>query len=190
MAGEGFSKHASTSLRENRNLRRKKNIFKKEKSFFIRRKEYLKERKGILHFKKVSTKELAIIKEKIALKAKNDGSRQLLILILLLILVILIGVVFFNSQARIENKNKETSSELYIQENIEEFNYLVSSGDDWLTKKKYHNAIFQYKLALKLFPNDSVANYRLLSAYDIRCQKQNKGCDKKETLLENLMKNN
>ena len=53
MAGEGFSKHASISLRENRSLMRKKRMFKKERVFLNQKSHDIK-----THVNQISTKKL------------------------------------------------------------------------------------------------------------------------------------
>ena len=53
MAGEGFSKYASISLRENRSLMRKKRMFKKERVFLNQKSHDIK-----THVNQISTKKL------------------------------------------------------------------------------------------------------------------------------------
>jgi hypothetical protein len=64
------------------------------------------------------------------------------------------------------------------------YDYLISSGDEWLTNKEYHNAAFQYRLALDLFPKDSLATMRLISASDLNCEVNGKDCGESERLME------
>lgn len=188
MAGEGFMQHAIISLRNNRSLSRKSNFFKKEKSLFIRGKEYVEEEKDELDFKKVSKKKLQSIKEGIANQARKNRRKELLLFTILIIPVVFLAIVFYNIQVAGERNIKVSKEKSYKLTNLDKYNYLISSGDQWLSNKKYYNAIYQYNLALDIFPKDSIASFRMLSAFDMRCQEQKRECDKVETLLEGLLK--
>ena len=65
MAGEGFSKHASISLRENRSLMRKKRMFKKERVFLNQKSHDIKTHVNQISTKKASKYQLSKIREKI-----------------------------------------------------------------------------------------------------------------------------
>lgn len=188
MAGEGFMQHAAISLRNNRSLSRKSNFFKKEKSLFIRGKEYVEEEKSEFDFKKVSKKDLRIIKEKIVGKAKKRQRIELFLFTISIIFTFFLAIVFYNNQIAAEPTIRVSKEESYKLTNIEKYNFLISSGDNSLRNKRYYNAIDEYKLALALFPKDSIATYRLLSAFDMRCQKYKIECDKVDILLEELSK--
>ncbi|CAL2077389.1 hypothetical protein [Tenacibaculum sp. 190524A02b] len=52
--------------------------------------------------------------------------------------------------------------EQYIQDNLPKYSYFIQDGDEWLKKGHFKNAIFQYRKALEMFPNDSLAKSKLL----------------------------
>lgn len=65
---------------------------------------------------------------------------------------------------------------------------MISSGDEWLEKGKYYNAIFQYKLALEVFPKDSIATFRLIDATDLNCKVHNKNCGESDAFMDQYLK--
>ena len=153
-------------------------MFKNEKSFLGKTEKYLKSKNSKLKFKKVDAYQLSKIKRDIKKSSIKDDRKTTLIL-LLLILVTAFSVLFLINNS-IENTKKEEiiKKELYFKNNINQFNYLIESGDVWLKKEKYYNAIFQYKLALKIFPENKIAIEKLTNTYSFRCLAENIDCDK------------
>ncbi len=89
---------------------------------------------------------------------------------------------------KVSNKNHKEqfiiANQTYQKKNLEKFKYLIFSGDNWLKEGKYHNAIFQYKLALDVFPKNKKAINKLLEAYEIRCKTKKLDCNKKSEFLK------
>ena len=52
--------------------------------------------------------------------------------------------------------------------------FFIRDGDKYIEEEKWHNAIFQYTEALKLFPKEFDANYRLSLAYSYSCSYEGK----------------
>ena len=86
MAGEGFSKHASTSLRDNRNLRRKKSMFKKERSFLNQKSSEIKTNVDHIVTKKPSKYQLSKIREGII----DDRRKQMITSIWVVLICVLL----------------------------------------------------------------------------------------------------
>ena len=187
MAGEGFSKHASTSLRENRNLRRKKSMFKKERTFLNQKSSDIKTDSGHIPYKKPSKYLLSKIKEETFDRRKKETITILWVVLISFLLFWIIGNYVFQREKRMSARILNNAQKEELQKKAERYQYLISSGDDWYDAKKYYNAAFQYRLALELFPNDSIALYRLISAYDSNCIVDKRNCGKSEKLLENFM---
>lgn len=74
-----------------------------------------------------------------------------------------------------------------MQEKDDFHTFLISDGDDYMENGKWHNAIFQYKKALELFPNNYDAKYRLGYAYTYRCRNEGKECIKGTEYLDKLI---
>lgn len=64
---------------------------------------------------------------------------------------------------------------------------MINNGDQWLKKRKWHNAIFQYKKALEIFPTEYDINFRLASAYAYRCESKFENCFEAKELLNKLL---
>ena len=83
----------------------------------------------------------------------------------------------------------------YITRNVFEkklvkYNRLISSGDESLKEKRYFSAIYDYRLALEVFPEDSLATFRLITVCDLNCEINLNNCGESEKLLEDFVLNN
>ena len=189
MAGEGFSKHASTSLRDNRNLRRKKSMFKKERSFLNQKSSEIKTNVDHIVTKKPSKYQLSKIREGII----DDRRKQMITSIWVVLICVLLFWFFtdraYESQRQSVIRSVSEVETVDFQEQLEKYNYLISSGDEWYSKEKYYNAAFQYRLALEVFPKDTIAYEKLISAYDSNCFYNKRNCGKSEELIESFNKN-
>lgn len=184
MAGEGFSKHASTSLRDNRNLRRKKSMFKKERTFLNQKSSEIKTNVDEIVTKKPSKYQLSKIKEAII-----DDRRKQMITSLWVVLVCILLFWFFTDKAYESQRQSVIRSVAEVEvvdfkEQLEKYNYLISSGDEWFNKEKFYNAAFQYRLALEVFPQDTIAYQKLIVAYDSNCFHDQRNCGKSQELKE------
>jgi len=77
--------------------------------------------------------------------------------------------------------------QLELETKTEKYLFLITDGDNWLKQNHWHNAIFQYKEAVKLFPSDSDAHYRLALAYTYRCQAEQLNCANAIAQIEELI---
>lgn len=55
-------------------------------------------------------------------------------------------------------------------------NYIIS-GDEWLNKKHFYNAAFQYRKAYELSVDNDEATKRLILTYTQECFDENKQCE-------------
>lgn len=182
MAGEGFSKHASTSSRENRNLRRKKSMFKKERTFLNQKSSQIKTNVQEIITKKPSRYELSKIKEAVL----NDRRKQFITSLWVVFVCAFVFWYFtdmaFESQKEFVERSVEEVEARNYQEELKQYNYLIESGDEWYNQEKYYNAAFQYRLALEIFPKDTIAFERLMIAYDLNCLNSKRNCGKSDEL--------
>lgn len=76
-----------------------------------------------------------------------------------------------------------------MNEHFNEYSYFLEEGDKWIKKRHWHNAIYRYEQAVKLFPNEFEANYRLALAYSYNCKFEKKDCEEGKLLTNRLLKN-
>lgn len=169
-------------LRNNKNLLRKKSMFKKESSPSEKKKELKGLFKGELSFQKKSNYELSQLKRTIKLKIKEEKKKLKFYfggaLIVLTIISIPLFIQFRSVQEEINQKNIAFKKEAYNKKYLPKFNFVIQDGDKWLAKKKYKNAIYQYTKALEYFPENSLAKEKLNLVYKERCENVNIDCNK------------
>ena len=183
MAGEGFSKHASISLRENRSLMRKKRMFKKERVFLNQKSHDIKTHVNQISTKKASKYQLSKIREKIVDEQRKETMVLFVIGLLCFLFTWLIVSNALEFQEERVNTGKTAGKAQISEEKQRKCLYYISSGDEWFGSKKYYNAAFQYRLALKIFPSDTVALKRLVMAYDLNCSINLRNCGKSKEVL-------
>ncbi|MBX2827696.1 MAG: tetratricopeptide repeat protein [Flavobacteriaceae bacterium] len=69
---------------------------------------------------------------------------------------------------------------------IDLFHFYLADGDSWLERGRYHNATFQYKKAIELYPNDYTGYYWLAVAYSYQCQNEQSGCITGKSLVRSM----
>lgn len=186
MAGEGFSKHASTVLRENRNLRRKKSMFKKERTFLNQKSSEIKTHVDEVVTKKPSKYELSKIRDRVLQDRRKEVILSVWIVLICAFLIWIFTDMAQKSEAeRVIRSIAEVEVENF-QEKLDKYNYLISSGDEWYDSGKYYNAAFQYRLALEVFPKDTIAYEKLILAYDSNCTYNNRNCGKSQEVIESF----
>jgi len=178
MAGGGSTQGMINSLRANRLLVRKK---KKERTFLNTRKENYNMVKGNIALKNVSETVLEKIRKK-TLKQQKRENISIKIMLLILCPLLLWGLY---KTVLIIQKDIEYAK-IIPKKDMEKYSFFIMDGDTWLEDKKWHNAVFQYKKALEIFPEEYDANYRLALAYAYRCQYENKNCNEGKILVEKL----
>ena len=163
---------------------RKTGLFKKDRSFLSSRKEYLKAAKGHVDIKTISKSELRALREKVIKNRKADNLKSWLITLIIMIPILSFGLYIYNilepSQFR-ESVKGEIQNNILIEQkltdDLNEFHFLLEDGDKWIEKRNWNNAIFRFKQAVKLFPNEFEGNYRLALAYSYRCREKNEDCE-------------
>ena len=198
MGGAGHMASMNTILSNNKKLLRKVSIFKKDRSFMSSRKAYLKALDGKVDIRKLSKQELRVIREKVIREREKESTRNFIISVLIIIPILFLSYNLYDNfidyQKRKLNENFIPDKELEQvlierekQDKIDKYYFLIDSGDDWIEKKNWKNAIFQYKNAVREFPEKYEANYRLALAYSYKCKFMNKDCDKGLKLVDRLL---
>ena len=199
MGGAGHMASMNTILSNNKKLLRKVSIFKKDRSFMSSRKAYLKALDGKVDIRKLSKQELRSIREKVIREREKEETKNLIISVLIIIPIIILSYNLYNNFIQYQDKrlndnfvpDKELEQIIIQQEKqekIDKYYFFIDSGDDWIEKRNWKNAIFQYKNAVQEFPEKYEANYRLALAYSYNCKFKNKDCDKGLILVDRLLK--
>ena len=136
--------------------------------------------------KSVSPEELARIKAKFKKKITTEQHRSTIItifsVIILIPLILFTGFeFFFNAGQKQEQARQTVLAEEKID--LEQINYLLNSGYEWLNKKHYKNARFQFNRVLELQPENKTAKYGMAASYVYQCEIDSSGCDEAEKLL-------
>ena len=183
MGGGGSIQGMITSLKNNRKLLRKKRLFRPEKTFLRIKKEYIKSAKGELNLKNATGRQLRDIRVKVLKRRKKNEFVRIVIFISFISVFSLIAYDYIKSSKALNELNEKRELKL----KSDQYYSLIAEGDEWLKTRKWHNAIFQYKKALVIFPNDYSIHYRLANAYCLRCEDEFKDCNKAKKLLDKLM---
>ena len=70
-----------------------------------------------------------------------------------------------------------------LVENDELFKYYISDGNRWLEKNEYHNALFQFELAVKIKPENYSANLGMCKSLLKQCVLENVDCEKSDRVI-------
>ena len=113
--------------------------------------------------KKVSPEELERIKTKFRKEIEIEQRRTIIVTILSVVifvpLILFVGFnLFFNTAQKQETEVSEKTVDL------EQINYLLNSGYEWINKKHYKNARYQFKRVLELQPENKTARYGMPQA--------------------------
>ncbi len=182
MAGEGSIQSMITILRNNQKLLRKRNPFQRGFGFEKLRKEYRTYAQGKLDSRPLSKRERHAIREKIEAENRKHFVKMCIAAFIILIVALGLGIQLNDSFKR----NEKLYAQKELESKTEQYLFYVNDGDKWLQKRHWHNAIFQYLLAKKIFPNEYAVNYRLALAYGSYCKFEGSGCTEGHQLLTDL----
>lgn len=100
---------------------------------------------------------------------------------------ILLVVLIFSS--KLFGSPAKEQSNLYLEslssvEKMKKYNEFIMTGDESLVRGDYKEASDQYRSALFIYPNDSLATIRLISASGLNCKVNFEDCNENLQLLE------
>ena len=81
------------------------------------------------------------------------------------------------------NNYEKDKAKRELIENEEQFQYYISDGNKWLEKNEYHNAIFQFELAVKIKPENYSAHLGMCKSLLKQCVLANVDCDKSDRVM-------
>jgi hypothetical protein len=170
-------------------LKNNRNLLRKKKPYFNSIKKQLKSVEGKLEFKKLSKQEQQLFKENFIKKQKANNRKLIYRSIIVIIPIIVFLFYLFNNiykshNQRLYNKYlQKQKAEQIISNNAliqkqAKYKSTIENGDIWFEKENWNNAIFLYKNAVEIFPENFDANYRLALAYSYNCNFKNIDCEK------------
>jgi hypothetical protein len=189
MGGFGSAQSMNTIMKNNRAL------IGKRKSMFSSKKDYIgssqeKEEEEFVDYKTASPELL----EEIRIKLSNEkkASFRLSVLLFLLISIPAIGLTYhlFGNDKSIEKIQLIETNDLFlISKTHKDFQLLIKDGDEWMETGNFENAIFRYKSAAKLIPNQFSVEYRICVGYAYLCRYEHLECEQGKIALEQAISN-
>ncbi|MCG8697780.1 MAG: hypothetical protein MI922_06980 [Bacteroidales bacterium] len=182
--GAGSILHMVNTLKNNRPLLKRRSKFKNSKEYFDAYSDASLGAEGELHIKPITEEELQSVRQKTI-----ASNRTWLLVMVVASLLIGIPITFFMTRyfikARHDNlaymKQKQElvieQERLAKEELINKFQNYIVSGGEWLNKKHFYNAAFQYRKAYELNVDNDEATKRLFLTYTQECFNENKQCE-------------
>ncbi len=195
MGGEGSMQHMRNVLKSNKALLNKRStIFERGSKFSRVKKEYLRATNKDFYYKKTSKAELIEIRKRI-LKERKYNRLKSFVIVLFMIPVVGFCVYMVNQSIKAGNRQAIELQEARDQVENEAINLTerrkyadcIADGDKWLKRNHWHNAIFQYKIALELYPSDLGVKTRLAMAYTYRCREEGESCAEAKKYIDHLL---
>ena len=186
MASGGSISQMIQTIRFNKNLLSNRRAFGELKEHINRRIE----KKAGLTIPEIDPELLKEIKKQIKLDLTRERNRNNTIVIGLilsgallmfwLVFSIYTNPIMVNKYA---NNYEKDIANRKLTEQEEQFNYYISDGNQWLEKKEYHNAIFQFELAVKIKPENYSANLGMCKSLLKQCVLENVDCEKSDLVM-------
>ena len=138
---------------------------------------------GEVNLRKASKEELELFRKNIYKERKRQRKRDIAIWsgigVILLFATVLLTKTLTEEIRDSEKERLNTKMNNYLK--------LIEDGDEWLTQRRWHNAVFQYEKALEIFPKEYDINYRLTYALCLRCEADFTNCKEAKNKLDKLL---
>lgn len=194
MPGGGSALQMIQTIKFNKSLLSNRKSFGELKAYLNRRIE----RRAGLKIKDIDPVKLKGIKAQIRIELQEERRRNTIvvwslivtgILVLLTLVSILYSGPFLETDpdelAKVEyNKYKKEKA---ISDAQNKFDYYITDGYEWLEKNKFHNAIYQFELAVKTRPSDYEANLGLSKALLKQCSIERVNCKEANSQLNSMV---
>lgn len=154
-------------LKNNKDLLRKKSLFKDQEKRF-------KTIDVKLKFKKPTEEELELHKEKIRERSRRARVPYYFVIVTI---VILIGVMT-NYLITSNEEYKQSIQQQNLRLKKEQLAVLIEKGDVFYEKEHYKNALFFYKKGQVLSPKDSLLSLKINNCYQKQCEHFGLDCEK------------
>lgn len=189
MGGFGSVQSMNTIMKNNRAL------IGKRKSMFSSKKDYIgtsqeKEEEEFVDYKTASPELIEEIRNKLIKEKKKSSKVSLFFLLFIVIFSIGVTIHFFTNVKKAEENQKTSKIESFeLSKTNKDFLLLIKDGDEWMETGNFENAIFRYKSAARLIPNQFDVEYRICLAYAYLCRYENINCEEGKVELENAISN-
>ena len=189
--GAGSIQDMINRYRDNMKMLRKTSMFSKKKRMFDDFESAMPSSNQQLEYKTPTGAELAAFRQKLRREKKAGLIRSVFIWTFILVLIsipvyhILISV---KNQIVLEDREAvRRHSEEYMKKKAR-YDHFIQEGDDWLYRKKWDNAIYQYKTAGDILPGDFEARFRLARACTFSCMADHYHCEDAILRINQLQK--
>lgn len=184
LGGFGSIQAMITSLKNNANLLRKKNIYHKGHEKYEGLVQSVKRGERKFVFKKASASLLREIRERA--QRENKRKLRLMVGVFTAIAILFTWLIVANLSTPAAANPAHPQVQAKLKEKKSKYDFLIADAKQWMKKEKTHNAIFQYSKALELFPNDITASYGLASAYIMDCEMNGLNCKEADELINSM----
>ena len=176
--GAGVILHMVITIKENAKLLRKRKYGGK-KPYDSAWKE------TALRFPKSSKEAVQAVRNRI--RRQRLRSDLLLVGACVIGLVLVAGVAWYIwPELQSTHSGRMTKKQQEWNAAMAQYDFYLRDGDEWLHKKHYHNAQFQYNKALEIFPNGRAAHFRRAFALVDQCQHTGVNCDQAKAEISRL----
>lgn len=183
MEGGGSIQGNDNSLNNNHKLLQKGSLFNKKRSLLELRREYQSAINGIADYNMASEDDLKRIRAKIIKQRRIDNVITICIFLLIIPFVIAFSSSYFKTD---ETEGPTYAEKKSMRQDSTKYSFFSTDGDNYLKNGQWHNAIFQYKKALEIYPSNYDAQYRLAYAYTYRCRNTKVNCELANRFVQKL----
>ena len=177
MIGGGSIQNMLNSLKTNKNMLSERKGFFKKRFNYAELRKYYKESTTAIGGKEASPEDLEKIRISLRKKIKNDKRRSI-ILTSFITLAVAFGLTYVFNIKSIEKvrhgSKKATKVEMEV---IDLYHKNMKLGLKKYKKKDWFFAVGNFKEALRINPNDTIAEYYLTKSYCLACKYKNQTCD-------------
>lgn len=195
MSSGGSALQMVQTIKFNKSLLSNRKSFGELKAYLNRR---IEKRAG-LKVPDIDSVVLAQIIKEIRIERQTTKRRNFIVVWSLIItgLFALVFLVFYMYSTPYIETNPEKLAEIEYRKYKEEkalldaqqkFNYYISDGYEWLNKNKFHNAIYQFDLAVKTKPTHYGAHLGLAKTLLKQCAVEHLNCDRANSQLNIMFK--
>lgn len=184
MGGFGSAQSMNTIMKNNRAL------IGKRKSMFSSKKEYIgtsnqQEQEEFVDYKTASPELIEEIRNNLLNEKKKSFKVSVLFFLFIFVFSIAITFYYYSNVIKADENQKTAKIESFkLSKTHKNYLLLIKDGDEWMETGNFENAIFRYKSAAKLIPNQFDVEYRICLGYAYLCRYENLECEQGKIALE------
>lgn len=181
--GGGFILNMIVSMRDNKNLLRRKSYFERENAVELSREAH----KDALVFPEATPEILEEIQLSHARRKKRFGMLAALVVLCsgaLTINIILKNQSDVEAQKRVDIARGSIAQQSKNLKKQEDYLFYLTDGDYWFSQGHFKNAVYQYEMAQWFYPQGAAVQSRLNRAYLLACEREGLFCEKLNASIE------